>query len=118
MARETPLAALLGRGASYGGDLHFEGRVRIDGHFTGTIHTSDVLEVGEGGRVEGIIDAATLVVAGTVSGKVMATRALVVEGTGTLLGEVTAATLSVEPGACIDAQVRIGSVGGLPRAGR
>ncbi len=108
MARELPLAALLGAGATYGGDLRFEGRVRIDGHFSGSIHTTDVLEVGSGGRVEGTLDVATLVVAGTVSGKIRVGRTLLVEGTGTLLGEVVAANLEVEPGARIDAHLRVG----------
>ena len=108
MAKELPLAALLGAGATYGGDLRFEGRVRIDGHFTGSIHTTDVLEVGSAGRVEGTLDVATLLVAGTVSGKVRVGRTLLVEGTGTLLGEVVAANLEVEPGARIDAHLRIG----------
>lgn len=118
MARELPLAALLGAGATYGGDLRFEGRVRIDGHFTGSIHTTDVLEVGSGGRVEGTLDVATLVVAGTVSGKVRVGRTLLVEGTGTLLGEVVAANLEVEPGARIDAQVRVGPLEPKGSSGR
>ena len=109
MPREAPLAGLLGRGASWSGELRFDGRVRIDGSFSGQVYTDDVLEVGEEGRVEGVVDAAVLIVAGVVDGKVHAKERLVVESTGQLLGEVDAATLEVIPGARIRAQVRVGS---------
>ena len=39
------LNALLGRGSEFEGKLTFEGTVRIDGKFTGTIVTNDVLVV-------------------------------------------------------------------------
>lgn len=104
----APLAALLGKGARYQGELSFEGRVRVDGHFRGRIHTEDVLEIGEAGVVEGEIDAATLIVAGKASGKVRATRLLQVTRTGSVSGEVDAAALEVEVGAKVDARLRAG----------
>ncbi|MFZ5476101.1 MAG: bactofilin family protein [Myxococcota bacterium] len=105
---ERPLAALLGRGATYTGEMTFEGRVRVDGTYRGRIHTEDVLEVGEGGLVDGEIDAATLIVAGTVSGKVRARERVVVEATGTVRGELDASALEVHPGARFDATVKVG----------
>jgi cytoskeletal protein CcmA (bactofilin family) len=107
--REAPLAGLLGRGVTWTGDLRFEGRVRVDGTFSGTVYTDDVLEVGEGGRVEGTVDAATLIVAGVVDGVVHARDRVRVEATGTLLGEVVAANLEVVPGARIRASVKVGA---------
>jgi cytoskeletal protein CcmA (bactofilin family) len=104
----APLAALLGKGARYSGDLTFEGRVRVDGHFKGQIHTEDVLEVGESGVVEGHVDAATLVVSGRVAGSIRATQRLIVTRTGNVSGDVDAAQLEVEVGACFDAKVRVG----------
>ena len=104
---EKPLAALLGRGATFGGDLTFEGRVRVDGTFKGRIHTDDTLEIGEGGLIEGEIDVATLIVSGTASGKIRA-RTLHLEPTGVLRGEVDADTLESQAGGRIDAVVRIG----------
>lgn len=105
---ERPLAALLGRGAHYSGDLSFEGRVRVDGAFKGRIFTEDVLEIGEGGVVDGEIDAATLIVAGTASGKIHVRERIVVEATGALRGNLDAATLEVRPGARLDATVKVG----------
>src|SRR5262245_44269013 len=47
----SDLNALLGRGSEFEGKLTFEGTVRIDGKFTGTIVTNDVLVVGEGAKI-------------------------------------------------------------------
>ncbi len=105
---ETPLAALLGKGARYSGDLTFDGRVRVDGAFKGRIHTEDVLEIGESGAVDGHIDAATLTIAGSVNGAIRVSGLLTVLRTGRVTGEVDAARIEVEPGAKLDARVRVG----------
>src|SRR5262245_54582413 len=106
--KEGPLAALLGRGAQFGGDLTFEGRVRVDGTFKGRIFTEDTLEIGEPGVVEGEMDAAVLIVAGTASGKVRARERLVLETTGTLRGEVDAPSLESHAGGRIEATMKVG----------
>lgn len=107
-APERPLAALLGRGATYTGQMSFEGRVRVDGMFRGSIYTDDTLEIGESGVVEGEIDAAILVVAGVASGGIRARDRLILQPTGTLRGKVDAVTLEAHPGGKIDATVHIG----------
>lgn len=107
MAVDRPLAGLLGRGATWEGDLSFDGRVRLDGVFRGRLHTDDVLEVGEGGWVEGEVDAAVVRLAGTVDGRLKARRRLIVEPTGCALGVVQAAVLEVLPGGRLHAQVQV-----------
>ena len=105
---ERPLAALLGRGATYTGEMSFEGRVRVDGTFKGRIFTEDTLEIGEPGTVDGEIDAAFVVVAGVASGGIRARERLVLQPTGTLRGKVDAKALEAHPGGKVDATVRIG----------
>jgi cytoskeletal protein CcmA (bactofilin family) len=62
----TEITALLGQGTRFAGKLHFDGRVRIDGHFKGEIWSEDVLVIGEGAEVEGEIDVATVIIKGGV----------------------------------------------------
>jgi cytoskeletal protein CcmA (bactofilin family) len=107
-ASPAPLAALLGKGARYSGEMTFDGRVRVDGTFTGRIFTEDVLEIGETGVVDGKIDAATLIVAGIARGEVHARDRLVLQPTGLVEGRVDARVLEVWPGGRLDAQVRAG----------
>lgn len=106
---ERPLAALLGKGARYSGDLSFEGRVRVDGHFKGRIFTEDTLEIGEGGEVDGDIDAAWLVVAGTARGTIHVRERLVLHPGSQLHGKVDAAAVEAHVGARIDCNLKVGS---------
>ncbi len=72
MSDEVALAGLLGRGATYRGDLVFQGRVRVDGHFIGTIRSDDLLEV-VAGRLDGTLRArerCTLLESAVVRGRV------------------------------------------------
>ena len=117
--KPLPLAALLGRGARYSGEMSFDGRVRVDGTFVGRIHTEDVLEIGESGVVDGHIDAATLLVAGTAKGEIRVRELLVVQPTGKLYGKVDAANVQIVEGARIRAEMSVGvelpaKVGDLP----
>jgi cytoskeletal protein CcmA (bactofilin family) len=102
---EPPLSAVMGPGARYEGDLAFEGRVRVDGHFVGRIYTEDVLEIGPDGRVEGEADLARAVVAGTLSGKLRVREHLLVERTGLVEGTLDAGVLEVRPGGRIHGAV-------------
>ncbi len=103
--KEPALNALLGRGAFYSGDMSFEGRVRLDGHYEGRIYTDDLLEVGELGHLEGEIDAAKVRVAGRVDGVLRVRELLVIEPTGRVYGEIDARELEVHPGARLRAAV-------------
>lgn len=104
---DPPLNALLGPGTHYEGDLTFEGRVRVDGHFTGRIYSEDLLELGAGGLIEGEADVARAVVAGTVKGRLRVRERLVIEATGLVQGLLDAGVVEIRPGGRLDAQVRI-----------
>lgn len=62
--RPTEITALLGRGTRFEGKLYFDGRVRVDGAFTGTIEGEDVLVIGEGAMVRGDVLVGTCIVTG------------------------------------------------------
>src|SRR2546428_2593888 len=64
----SELNASLGRGSEFEGKLAFEGKVRIDGNFTGEISTNDTLHIGEGAKVSAEINCATVIVQGEVVG--------------------------------------------------
>jgi len=102
-----PPLTVMGPGTRWDGDLTFEGRVRVDGHFDGRMYTEDVLEVGSKGRVEGELDVAKAIISGQVVGKMRVREHLLVEETGRIQGHLDAAVVEVRPGAEIDAVVRI-----------
>ena len=103
--QQLPLNAILGHGAHYQGDLSFEGRVRIDGHFTGRVYTEDILELGPQGLIEGEADVARAVISGHVRGKLRCREHLVVESTGFVDGALDAGVLDLRPGGRIRGEV-------------
>jgi cytoskeletal protein CcmA (bactofilin family) len=105
--REEPPLTVMGPGTHWDGDLTFEGRVRVDGHFEGRLYTEDVLEVGTTGRIEGELDVARAIISGRIIGKIRVRDTLVVESTGIIEGHLDAAVVELRPGATLNATVRI-----------
>mgnify|MGYP006966900015 CR=1 FL=1 len=48
--RHEPALTVMGPGTKWDGDLSFEGRVRVDGHFEGRMYTEDVPRGGREGE--------------------------------------------------------------------
>lgn len=112
-APRHPLSGYLGAGASWSGDLSFEGRLRIDGDFEGRIYSEDMLEVGRDGHIKGEVDVARAVVAGTVEGRLQVRESLVVEKSASIRGEIFMRRIRVAQGAAVEARVtRLGRTGG------
>ncbi len=104
VGREYPAAgggelnALLGKGSEFEGKLAFEGKVRIDGTFTGEIATNDLLQVGEGAKVQAEISCGTVVVEGEVVGNIKATQAVELKRPAKVHGDITTPSLVIEKG--------------------
>ena len=105
--KESPIGALLGAGNHVEGDLSFEGRVRVDGHFHGRIYTEDLLELGENGLLDGEADLARAVIAGAVKGNIRVREHLLVTSTGTISGSLDAGVVELQAGAKLIGEVRI-----------
>jgi cytoskeletal protein CcmA (bactofilin family) len=90
---------LLGRGARFEGKLTFEGTVRIDARFIGSIVTNDVLVVGEAARIDADITCGTIVVHGEVNGNIKAKTAVEIQHTGKVRGDLETPSLVIQKGA-------------------
>ncbi|MFO0548070.1 MAG: polymer-forming cytoskeletal protein [Polyangiaceae bacterium] len=98
-ARPTEITALLGRGTEFEGKLHFFGRVRIDGKFTGQIRGEDVLVIGEGAMVEGTIEVTTCIVtAGEVRADIRARDAIELYAPARVIGSLRAPAIFIDRG--------------------
>jgi cytoskeletal protein CcmA (bactofilin family) len=104
------LNALLGRGSEFEGKLTFEGTVRIDGKFTGTIVTGDVLVVGEGARVNAEITCGTIIVHGEINGNVRAKNAIELHHPAKVRGNLEATSLMIEKGVIFEGQCKMEGV--------
>jgi len=104
------LNALLGRGSEFEGKLTFEGTVRIDGKFTGTIVTNDVLVVGEGAKIAAEITCGSIVVHGEINGDVRAKNAIELHHPARVKGNIEAPSLMIEKGVTFEGQCKMEGV--------
>ena len=86
-----PLTGYLGAGVEWSGDLTFEGRIRIDGTFRG--------------RINGKIDVAVAIIAGTLKGSLRVREKLVIENSGLVTGTAIVKDLEVKGGGQCKARV-------------
>ena len=104
-ARDSEINSFLGAGCIYEGKLTFEGRVRIDGKFTGEIFSSETLEIGPDAELEGDIDVGVLVIAGRVSGNITARNRCDLRAPARVMGNITSPAITMEAGVTFDGQV-------------
>lgn len=101
------LNALLGKGSEFEGKLAFEGKVRIDGTFSGEISTNDLLMVGDGAKVTAEISCGTVIVEGEVIGNIKATSAVELRRPAKVHGDITTPSLVIEKGVVFEGRSRM-----------
>jgi cytoskeletal protein CcmA (bactofilin family) len=106
-ATGSDLNALLGRGSEFDGKLTFEGTVRVDGKFTGTIVTNDVLVVGEGAKIAAEITCGTIIVHGEITGNIRAKIGVELHHPAKVRGNVETPILMVEKGVIFEGQTKM-----------
>jgi cytoskeletal protein CcmA (bactofilin family) len=90
------------------GEVRFKSMLRIDGHFSGRVSSSDgTLIVSDGAEVtQAVIEVAIARINGTVEGDIRASKELVLGRTAVVTGEVMTPALTVEEGALLNARCR------------
>ena len=104
---ELPIKAYLGSDALFKGTLSFEGTVRIDGRFEGTVQTNDTLVIGETGDMQADIDVGILVCKGKLKGTVVASKKIEMHPASKIAGNVKTPAMSMELGAVLDGQLNM-----------
>ena len=95
-------AAYLDAGSKISGKLSFDGPTRIDGQVDGEIIGKDSLTIGEAAVVTAQIKAAAIIVAGKVSGDIVATNRIEIRPSAKVIGNLTAPVLVVHEGALFE----------------
>ncbi len=101
--KEGRLSGFVGSGTVLTGETNFQAMLRIDGHLTGTVTSTDgTLIVGSTGQVDANIRVAAAVINGTVNGDVFATERLELGRSARVAGNVHAPRLVIEDGAILE----------------
>ena len=96
-SRKPIACSLIAENVSLRGDLASDGDVHLDGALQGDMRVRE-LTIGEGGSVEGHIEAETVEIRGRVVGTVTA-KSVRLYGSARVQGDITHAQLAIEPGA-------------------
>lgn len=106
--KEGTLSGFVGNGTTLTGEATFKGILRVDGHLTGRVASSDgTLIVGTNGTVEADVSVAVATVHGTVHGDIVATKRIEVGRTACVIGNIQAPSLVVEQGGIIEGNCRM-----------
>ncbi len=96
---DAELTALLGRGTEFEGKLCFEGRVRIDGVFRGSIVSEGILVIGDEAKVEAEIRVAHAIIrGGSVHGDITATQSIELHVPSKVSGNLEAPEIFMDKG--------------------
>ncbi len=98
---QSGVISILGPGVTVTGDLDTPGSIRVEGRLAGSIRAAKAVVVGRDGVVEGDIDTADAIIAGTVLGTVHAGSRLEIQSTARIEGTIRAGSLKVEEGASV-----------------
>ena len=109
MNKET-FNAFLGAGTNYNGSLTFQGAIRIDGIFTGTINSEGTLIVGHNASIEGTLRVGSIICNGKIRGDIEATEKVVLNKTAVVSGTISSPALSMEEGAKLDGKLAMNEI--------
>ena len=103
-AEQPADTTVLLRDVTVTGELYGTGDVLIEGTLLGGISVDGTVTVARSGVVKGPIRAGDVSVAGSVTGDITAGAALRLEMTGSITGNVTMRSFTIEDGGCFDGQ--------------
>ena len=110
LGHETPksAAAHIGKSVLVKGELSGSEDLYIDGQVEGTIELREHnLTVGPNGRVDANINAKEVILLGTVKGNIRAAERVEIRKSGSLIGDLVAARVTIEDGAYFKGSIDI-----------
>jgi cytoskeletal protein CcmA (bactofilin family) len=105
------ITTILGKGSEFSGKLSFEGTLRIEGVFSGEVHSDSVLVVGEGAKVSAEIDIGTIIINGEVKGNIRALQGIEIRGAGKMLGNLETPALIIDKGVIFEGNCKMQNLG-------
>jgi cytoskeletal protein CcmA (bactofilin family) len=94
----TKSETVIGATTKFVGTLTSDGNIRIDGRVEGDVEVLGNLIIGETGQAIASVKARSVHVAGAIKGEITAEELLEIAPTGKVWGDITTASLHIEPG--------------------
>ncbi|MBE9487255.1 MAG: polymer-forming cytoskeletal protein [Chloroflexi bacterium] len=106
---KAEIKAFLGPGSRFEGKLSFDEMVRLDGCFSGEIHSSDTLIVGETAEIEGEIEVGALILSGRFKGNIVATSMVELRAPARVDGSIVTPSIKIEESVVFNGDVKMSS---------
>ena len=107
MDNPNAASAFLGPGSKITGTVKLDSTGRIEGEVEGEIHARDLV-IGESAVVKAMVQGATVVVHGTVTGDIRATSRLEIRRPAKVKGNIASPVLVIEEGASFEGKCSMG----------
>jgi cytoskeletal protein CcmA (bactofilin family) len=101
----------LAAGARFEGTLEVEDSVRLEGTFSGKIHTNGTLQITSGAQVQADIRASYVVIAGSFNGQIDSEQRVDLLPPGRITADLRTRRLVVEDGAQFDGKIEMKPAG-------
>lgn len=111
---QQTVTGVIDHGCEMEGKLCFQGTVRIGGTFRGEIYTPDTLIISEGAKVQGQIDAGTLIISGEVNGSIRAKHRVEIHRPAVFRGDILTPSLSVDDGVIFEGSSKMAQTNPVP----
>lgn len=92
----------IGRGTIIDGNVKTESSIRVDGAIKGKLICKNTVTVGDGGRIDGDVQAVNAIIGGKIKGKIIVSEKLVLESKSSLVGELKAKKLIIDEGSVFE----------------
>jgi cytoskeletal protein CcmA (bactofilin family) len=99
------IRAFLGDGSKFEGTLVFDDIVRMDGHFQGSITSSDTLIAGQTAQILADIRVGTLILSGRFKGTIEARNKVELRAPAIVEGTIQTPVLVVEEGVVLNSSI-------------
>lgn len=101
------ISSLIDKSMSITGTISFKGKARIDGTITGNIEGEHLI-LSETGKINGNVQSISFNCFGTIKGDILA-NTVIARKNCSIHGRLEAISLTVEPGAAIDGEIKAAS---------
>lgn len=109
----SDVVSIVGPGMAVEGDCATDGTLRVEGRIEGSVRAEKAVVVGEDGEVVGDVHTQDAVVAGSVTGTIVARSRLELQATARVEGDIRCRRVKLEEGGFVEGRVRM-SGDGLP----
>lgn len=108
--------SVLATGITVTGDIETDGTVRIDGRLNGSIRRAGSVIIGSDAVIQGGVNAAEIVVGGTIQGNIIAVERVELQATAVVNGNIEANSVLVHEGSSVNGKFNVRSRDLAPRS--